>query len=73
MTTLSHAGALAVLANWIRVLVIVDAGYTTQMRHVLVSRGHYMFGWVLFTTIMVAFVWLLARPYRRPASGGAPQ
>ena len=63
-------GALAVLANWIRVLVIVDAGYTTQMRHVLVSRGHYMFGWVLFTTILVAFVWLLARPYRRPASGG---
>jgi EpsI family protein len=63
-------GALAILANWIRVLIIVDAGYTTQMRHVLVSRGHYMFGWVLFTTIMVAFVWLLARPYRRPASEG---
>lgn len=68
---LAVMGALAVLANWIRVLVIVDAGYTTHMRHVLVSRGHYMFGWVLFTTIMVAFVWLLARPYRQPASASA--
>jgi EpsI family protein len=63
-------GTLAVIANWLRVLIIVDAGYTTQMRHVLVSRGHYMFGWVLFTTIMVGFVWLLARPYRRPSASG---
>ena len=67
---LALMGVIAVIANWIRVLVIVDAGYTTQMRHVLVSRGHYMFGWVLFTTILVAFVWLVARPYRRPAATG---
>jgi EpsI family protein len=61
---LAVMGVLAVLANWLRVLIIVDAGYTTNMRHVLVSRGHYMFGWVLFTALMVAFVWVLARPYR---------
>jgi EpsI family protein len=60
-------GTLAVVANWIRVLVIVDAGYTTHMRHVLVSRSHYMFGWVLFATVMVSFVWLLARPQARLA------
>ena len=59
---LTAMGALALFANWLRVLVIVDAGYTTNMRHVLVSRGHYTFGWVLFTTVMVAFVWLVARP-----------
>lgn len=59
---LAVMGVLAVLSNWIRVLVIVDAGYTTHMRHVLVSRGHYMFGWVLFAAVMVAFVWLMARP-----------
>ena len=28
---------------------------------------------VIRTTILVAFVWLLARPYRRPAGGGATQ
>jgi EpsI family protein len=53
-------GALAVLSNWIRVLVIVEAGYTTHMRHVLITRGHFLFGWILFTSVMVAFVWLLA-------------
>ncbi len=54
-------GALAVVSNWIRVLVIVEAGYTTHMRHVLITRGHFVFGWMLFTTAMVAFVWLVAR------------
>lgn len=58
---LAVLGALALVANWLRVLIIVDAGYTTQMRHILVSRSHYMFGWVLFTVVIVASVWLLAR------------
>jgi EpsI family protein len=59
---LSFMGAAAIVSNWVRVLVVVDAGYTTHMRHVLVSRGHLMFGWVLFTTVMVAFVWIFSRP-----------
>jgi EpsI family protein len=54
-------GALAVISNWLRVLVIVDAGYTTNMRHVLVSRGHFVFGWILFTVVLVTGVWFLAR------------
>jgi EpsI family protein len=54
---------LAILSNWIRVLAVIDAGYTTNMRHVLVSRGHYAFGWVLFTVVMVAFVWVVARAW----------
>lgn len=61
-------GAAALVSNWLRVLIIIDAGYTTQMRHVLVSRSHYLFGWLLFTTVMVAFVWLLARPPSRRTS-----
>jgi EpsI family protein len=65
---------VAIISNWIRVLVVIDAGYTTNMRHVLVSRGHLLFGWVLFTTVMVAFVWLFARPQgpvsRVPAAAG---
>jgi EpsI family protein len=68
-------GALAVLSNWLRVLVIIDAGYTTNMRHVLVSRGHFVFGWVLFTVVLVTAVWFLARAARpgpqdpQPSSG----
>jgi EpsI family protein len=58
---LAAMGSLAVIANWIRVMAIVDAGYATHMRHYLVTRSHYMFGWVLFAAVMVAFVWLAAR------------
>ncbi|MDB6091108.1 MAG: hypothetical protein JWN85_3892 [Gammaproteobacteria bacterium] len=58
---LGAMGSLAVISNWIRVLTIVEAGYSTHMRHVLVTRGHFTFGWVLFSTVMVAFVWLSAR------------
>jgi EpsI family protein len=65
-------GAAAIIANWIRVLVIVDAGYTTHMRHVLVSRSHFAFGWFLFTGVIVACVWFLARrPGPPPPVGSA--
>ena len=55
-------GILGVLANWIRVLIIIEAGYETHMRHVLITRGHYTFGWVLYLLLMVPFIWLVGRP-----------
>jgi EpsI family protein len=61
-------GALSMFANWLRVAIIVEAGYSTHMRHVLVSRGHYTFGWVLFTIVMVTFVWFAARGPRAALS-----
>ena len=71
LSLLCIMGCAAVVSNWIRVLVIVDAGYTTNMRHVLVSRGHYMFGWILFSVVLFAFVWLFARP--QAAAQSRPQ
>ena len=65
-------GFAAVVSNWIRVLVIVDAGYTTNMRHVLVSRSHYMFGWILFSIVLFAFTWVFARPQASAASSTQP-
>ena len=59
---LAVMAVIAVVSNWVRVLVVIDAGYATNMRHALVTRGHLMFGWVLFTTVMVAFVWFSMRP-----------
>lgn len=43
---------LSVVANWIRVYVIVLAGHLTDMQHFLVSVDHYYFGWVLFAVIV---------------------
>jgi len=58
-------GAMAVIAlvtNWIRVLAIVQIGYATGMRHVLVTRHHLLFGYVLFVIVLVLFVWAARQP-----------
>jgi EpsI family protein len=51
---------VALLTNWLRVLIIVDAGYTTGMRHVIVTR-HLLFGWLFFVLVLIVFVWVAAR------------
>jgi EpsI family protein len=53
--------AVALIANWIRVLALLQIGYSTNMRNVLVSRDHLEFGWALFVVVLVAFVWLATR------------
>jgi EpsI family protein len=58
---------LMVLSNWLRVLLIVLAGYASGMR-LLVTRGHLLFGWVLFALVVLGFsVWAARRaPIVRP-------
>lgn len=55
------AGVLAIVSNWIRVLAIIALGYATDMRNVLVTSGHLVFGWVLFVILLVAWVWMVTR------------
>jgi EpsI family protein len=52
---------VALLTNWARVMIIIEIGYTSGMRHVLASRDHVLFGTVLFVCVLVAFVWLATR------------
>jgi exosortase A len=54
-------GALALAANWIRVFVIIVAGYLTQMQTFLVTVDHYWFGWAVFACAMGLFFWLATR------------
>ena len=58
-TLLAAALAVAVAANWIRVLVVIVAGHATQMEHFLIT-DHYYFGWAVFAIMMVP-VLLLGR------------
>ena len=60
-TRLAELGLMAVLsllANWVRVYVIIEAGYLTNMQHYLVRVSHYWFGWGVFALALVAFFWL---------------
>lgn len=63
---------LALLANWLRVLALMYIGWSTQMRHVLVTRYHLSFGYVLFGCVLVGFVMLAARRAPQPVRAVDP-
>ncbi|MCU0940270.1 MAG: EpsI family protein, partial [Burkholderiaceae bacterium] len=56
---------LALLTNWIRVFIIIVAGHLTDMQHFLVKVDHYYFGWVLFSFVLVGYVFLASYLPRR--------
>jgi exosortase len=59
---------IALVANWVRVLALVQIGYSTGMRHVLVTEHHVLFGYVLFIAVLIVFVWIAVSvgPTRTP-------
>ena len=57
---------VALITNWARAMIIIQVGYATEMRHVLASRYHVLFGWVMFVCVLVAFVWLATRARAPP-------
>jgi exosortase A len=52
---------LALVANWVRIYVIVVAGHLTNMQHYLVRVEHYRFGWVVFAVTMALFFFIASR------------
>lgn len=63
---------LMIASNWLRVLAIMLAGYTSGMR-LFVTRGHVAFGWVLFALVMLGFVaWARRRAPLVERDGAGP-
>lgn len=52
---------LAILTNWVRVLVIVLAGDLSNMTHYLVTVDHYWFGWGLFALSLIPILMIGSR------------
>jgi hypothetical protein len=46
------------LANWVRVYTVIEAGYLTNMQSYLVRVSHYGFGWCVFAVALIIFFWL---------------
>ncbi|MGQ0384051.1 MAG: exosortase C-terminal domain/associated protein EpsI [Gammaproteobacteria bacterium] len=72
---LAACGVLALLANWLRIFVVIVAGHVSNMRHYLVAVEHETFGNVIFALLVIA-VLLMARRFgsaapRAAAAGGA--
>jgi exosortase len=70
LTQLGLMAVLALLANWVRVYTVIEAGYLSDMRNYLVSVSHYWFGWGVFAVALVAFFWLST--WLTPAEKAAP-
>jgi exosortase len=57
---LAFMAALALLGNWVRVYVVIQAGYLTNMRSSLLAN-HYWFGWGVFAVALLVFFWVRGR------------
>ncbi len=60
------AAVTALVANIIRVFMVVYVGYTTEMQHPWVS-DHMMLGWYVFGTLVAILLFLDTRYYRAAA------
>jgi hypothetical protein len=66
---------LALLANWVRVYTVIEAGYLTDMQSYLVRVSHYGFGWSVFAVALLVFFWLapfLGAEPPLPSAAGVP-
>jgi hypothetical protein len=61
---LALMAGLALVANWVRVYTVIEAGYLTNMQSYLVRVSHYGFGWGVFAVALLVFFWLA--PYLGP-------
>jgi len=52
--------SVAILANWLRVVIVIIAGHVTHMQSPLVE-DHAFMGWVLFALVMLPVFWLGGR------------
>jgi EpsI family protein len=60
-------GSLALVSNWVRVFLIVLIGYASHMRNPLATDSHLLFGWLVFASALLGYLWLAprrARPVR---------
>ncbi len=63
ITVVLIAAGAALLANIIRVIIVVYLGYTTEMQHPWVN-DHLMMGWYLFGGLMAVLLFIDAAVYR---------
>jgi hypothetical protein len=52
---------VALVTNWVRVLLLLVIGYTRGMNSMIVSQYHLELGYVLFVIVLIAFVWVATR------------
>lgn len=67
---IAGAGGLALVANWIRVIIIIYAGHATHMQHYWVAREHISLGWGIFAVLLLV-VCIIGKLLAAPVERGA--
>ena len=70
---LALMAGLALIANWVRVYTVIEAGYLTDMQSYLVRVSHYGFGWCVFAVALFVFFWLAPGSAVEPARPAAAE
>jgi exosortase len=74
LVTLLLAASIGLLANWIRIFILILVGHETKMQSPLISDHEY-FGWILFGCLCLPalyFAPVVRQPQRAPISLYAP-
>ncbi|HEY8508733.1 MAG TPA: exosortase/archaeosortase family protein [Steroidobacteraceae bacterium] len=64
ITLIVLAGALSMVANWIRIVIVIYSGYLTDMKHYFVAVEHRTLGHVIFA-LLIGVIIFVARRYSR--------
>ena len=54
------AAAVAMVSNWLRIVIIVFEAHRTDMQTPLITKDHYVFGWILFAVGLMAYCFAFA-------------
>ena len=68
LALIAGAVALALLANWMRVAILVIVGQETAMRHAWVADEHYGLGWLLFVLFILPYLYAFGRLSEKSAT-----
>ena len=71
----ASAAALALIANWLRVIIVVVAGHLSNMQHYLVAKEHLTLGTIIFGVLVLGLTLVaqrLARKFSQPGNIAQP-
>ena len=61
LTFLAICLAISIVANWLRIIIIIVVGTFTEMQHFIV-QDHLTFGWIVFAVCLIPLIYI-ARVY----------
>lgn len=72
-TLLAISAVIAIVANWIRIGIVVYAGHVTHMQHYFVRVEHKSLGYAIFAVLLGLLMWVASRLADANSDTDAPE